>query len=344
MSLKTGTVNEVPAVFLPANIDACALYRMFLPHLRLENTQFLFRPGGLNIGEFAEAKVGVVQRQVSPQNLMAIRRIKAAGLKVVYDLDDNLWNLPHYNPGKKIFQEKADGFAMCARECDHITVSTRGLRTAAITAFPFAKNNITVIPNAIDFNYFKQKEIVKDERVIIGWAGSNTHAGDLRDATSALKRVLNEYSHVYVCFIGSVPPDNELRTHPKVTCKPWVPVGEFANRLSSWGWDITIAPLEDNRFNRSKSNIKMLEAAALQIPCLASDVQPYNEFCSLGGDNLMWLLCSKQEQWYSKLKDLIESAQLRHSFGKQMYDIAKSWYNMDDIRLHWIRVFEKLAL
>src|SRR6266436_178101 len=131
----SAVMNNIPVVFLPAGVDACALYRHYLPHLNIEKSMFLLRRGAIDIREVQHCKVAIVQRQVSEHNRAAILRLKEAGLKIIYDLDDNIWNLPSANPGKRQFDQMREGFEMCAREAHMLTVSTRGLATAAKTGF-----------------------------------------------------------------------------------------------------------------------------------------------------------------------------------------------------------------
>src|ERR1035437_4415074 len=132
---------------MPASSDACAFYRMFVPYVSISNSKYLFVMGPLNTMLFSDCKIAVVQRQVSEHNRMAMIHIKEAGLKIVYDLDDNIWNLPAYNPGKKVFDVHQDGFLQCAKLADILTVSTVGLATAARTGFKIFDKEIVVVPN-----------------------------------------------------------------------------------------------------------------------------------------------------------------------------------------------------
>lgn len=332
---------NIPIVFLPAAVDACALYRHYIPHLNIEHSLFLLRKGAIDIREVQHCKIAVVQRQVSEQNRAAMIRLKQAGMKVIYDLDDNIWNLPAANPGKKIFDQMRAGFEMCAKEAHLLTVSTRGLASAAKMGFNLPIE-IFIVPNAIDFRLFQRKPLEREDgNIIIGWGGSNTHSEDLKDALSVLPEIMDKYPHVYTEFVGGVP-DKITFLHNQTRYRHWVPVGEYANRFASWGWDISMAPLTDHRFNKSKSNIKMLEAATMRIPCLVSDVQPYEEFCALGGDDLRWLLCSTAKQWKDKLCTLINEPERRDFIGNRMYEVAFEHYNIGKVRDIWKVAFQKV--
>lgn len=320
--------------FLPANIDACALVRMYLPHLHTPSSMFLFRQDRLAIEDLKDHDVVVVQRQITPANHAAMKLLHAKGKKIVYDTDDNLWALPSYNPAKKAFEAMQEGFDLCIKEADVVTVSTQGLATALKNRVPFLKAQVLVTPNALDFDIYHPIEMNhNDGRIVVGWGGSNTHSGDLDEACKALATSLRKFPNMQLQFVGMIP---EVMQHlERVTYKPWIPVGEWANRFASFGWDIALAPLQDNRFNRSKSNLKMLEAAAVKIPCLASDVQPYREFCSLGGPELEWLLCRFDQDWEKKLDRLIRDPLYRNYLGDLMYKTAKQYYDIEKVKHNW---------
>jgi glycosyltransferase involved in cell wall biosynthesis len=426
--------SPIPVVFSPAAEDACAFYRMWIPHLNLPLSDYYFSgwnrdgtPAQMDLNRVLGKRVVIVQRQASIHNLRAMQNMKACGLRVIYDLDDNLWNLPHGNPAKKAFQAYRDQFSGCAQVADLITVSTQGLKTAAATSLTHRKE-ILIVPNAIDFNLFKPKGIKRDDDlVVIGWGGSNTHTDDVKDVFQLIPEVLAACPKAMVEVAGASPKkegkqtvkvleilereetvggngntkkvmmayallvedvksgiqervpwrefkttnymeespfgkrrnrvfgitpgmilardvliDSELAYNPQFRFKNWVPTREYPNRLASWSWDISIAPLEDVRFNNSKSNIKMLESAALKIPCLVSPIQPYVEFCALGGMDLNWLLCNNLSEWKEKLITLINEPERREYLGKRMYEVAKKYFDIEVIRNHWNYAFEKI--
>jgi glycosyltransferase involved in cell wall biosynthesis len=274
--------SNIPICFLPAGVDACALWRMFQPHMNLYGSAFILRFGALDVTELSQYKVAVVQRQVGELNLYALKRMKQAGIKIVYDLDDDIWALPASNPGKQAFNQLTDSFTRCAAEADILTVSTRGLASTAKFNFRLGKE-IVVVPNAVDLNLFHPKEIVDNSGfVIMGWGGSNTHGEDVQDCFSVIPDILDKYPNLRMEIVGAPAIDEKIvstkeklgyavgaqqfavynkqrvltqsiiATHPHTLFRPWVPVSEYPNRLASWAWDFMLAPLSDHRFNRSK--------------------------------------------------------------------------------------------
>jgi hypothetical protein len=310
---------------------------MFMPHLNFPNSQFIFKPGTIDFSEFS-GQVAVVQRQVGERNKNALYMLKEAGYKLVYDLDDDVWNLPQGNPLKKAFEHVAEDFDPCVSLCDVVTCSTRGLELAIKGKLGYLNKPIVVVPNAIDMNLYCDSTVQKDDgMVVIGWQGSSTHFVDIREAWESLPDVVLEHENVRMEFVGNTPPPKRLLAHERVRIRGWVQVGGFPARMATWAWDIALAPLEDVRFNRSKSAIKLLEHSVQKCPVLCSDVQPYRDFCRLGGKDLEWLLCSFASQWKPKLKRLVEDKAWREHLGQLAYDVTDRFYNAKTVVHNWKR-------
>jgi glycosyltransferase involved in cell wall biosynthesis len=94
-------------------------------------------------------------------------------------------------------------------------------------------------------------------------------------------------------------------------------------------FDIGLAPLEPSLFVRCKSHIKALEYAALGIPCIASDVEPYRQFVIHG---VTGYLCKRAHDWVYYLRDLISDDAMRLEMGAQ----ARKWASQWTIQEHWV--------
>lgn len=305
--------------------------------MNMPGSQFLFKWGEIDFKEFAGNEVAVVQRQVGIRNLAALQALRKHGYKIVYDLDDNVWALVAANPLAPVFKKLESEWMPCAEQAHVITVSTRGLASAVKNHLGYLRKEIIVCPNAIDFNVYREATTLRDDgMVVVGWQGSNTHAADILEAWSILPNILREFENVRMEFVGHLPP-REIENHARTKMRMWVPVGEFPGRLASWAWDIALAPLEDTRFNRSKSAIKPMESASMKVPCLCSDVQPYNEWASLGGQDLKWLLCSTDSQWKNKLKILIQEPERRKYLGELAYNVTHRFFNIGTLVENWKR-------
>ena len=153
--------------------------------------------------------------------------------------------------------------------------------------------------------------------------------------------LLRSESKAHLHFVGMIP-DRRYVGNPKILAHGWVPVHEYAVRLSTWNWDVYIAPLTDSRFNRAKSGIKAYEAGALKIPCLMSDVQPFREF-TCHDKELEWLLCSKPQEWLEKCRELVRDRGLRERLGIKCYEVVREHYSMEKKAAVWHEIYNSVV-
>lgn len=332
-------VSRKTACFCPASIDACGLWRFFFPHLHLPGSRFLFTGGAPPIDALCESDVICCQRMMTPNNMKFLQSMRAYGMHIIYDLDDNVWDLPSSNPAASIFrlQGVQDGMAACAEWADVLTVSTSTLQKVVERNWGHLKNVATkkeipvlVCENRVD-PIFYRPNTEKHGKIIIGWCGSNTHAGDLQDLWPILAKILLDYENVEVELVGHNAPFK----HPRLRYADWVHVSEFPYVLRNWNWDIFLAPLESHRFNSSKSSIKMQEAGALGRPCLAGFEKPYKDFCNLGDKDIKWQLCPGSVAYEFRLRKLIEDGPFRLALGKKMYKHTLENFNIEQSIPEW---------
>ena len=79
--------------------------------------------------------------------------------------------------------------------------------------------------------------------------------------------------------------------------------------VDSLRWDLAIAPLEDSPFTRCKSDLKLLDYAALGVPGIYSRVAPYATTVRHGETG--WLAESAPDGWREALERLVDDADLR---------------------------------
>lgn len=329
-------------VFLPAWIDACALWRLYMPHLRYTGSSFFCFADKPDFGVIAGNDIVVVQRCCTKPQYDFIKTVQALEMKIVYDLDDNVWELPEYNPAFLSLSAHREGFKHCIRMVDVVSVSTRTLAKSVrqhvgkmINARTQKEIPIVVVENRIEERMFLPPR--QDERLIVGWAGSSSHVGDLVLAEEAILHLAAEHPEVMFEFRGCQPPES-LQKLENFRHKLWTPVAEYGARMPLWGWSIALAPLTEHPFNSAKSAIKMIEAAYCGIPCLASWVQPYEDFCRYDKE-LRWLLCAGKSNWEPKLRELVNDPARRMELGRRAQEVAKKHYSYDKPHEGWEEVF-----
>jgi glycosyltransferase involved in cell wall biosynthesis len=306
------------------------------------------------------------QRQYGAPNLQNFRFLRTQ-LRVpcIYEIDDYLHGVPltssarfAYDP--QIQKERFQNIDLYLKEADAITVSTEYLKKLY---YQYNKN-IYVLQNCIDFELYEDsfltlREISRQEHkqkgeIWLGWAGSNTHLPDLNVAKDAVIQILREFPQVKLALGGwdgtfkdkdgnlvaqQLNPWKDIPAERKIAI-PWATEMKHYPKMLT-NFDIGIAPLENNDFNRAKSNIKFLEYAACGVPVIASDVEPYGTTITNGETGLLVQSNgSIHFDWYKKIKCLILDEQLRlrlaenaNKFIKANYDIAKNidqWKNCYD--------------
>jgi glycosyltransferase involved in cell wall biosynthesis len=92
--------------------------------------------------------------------------------------------------------------------------------------------------------------------------------------------------------------------------------------------DIVIAPLDNNKFNMMKSNLKQIECWSRKLPIVCSDMIPYN----VDGKHLENCILiptekNQKKDWVKWLKKLILDSDLRKKLGEQLYLDFNEKYN-----------------
>jgi glycosyltransferase involved in cell wall biosynthesis len=325
-------------------IDGPALWRLYFSHLNLPGSAFYCFAGRPSFELITGHDIVIVQRMCLQTHMDFLKICKQLGLKIVMDLDDNVWELPEYNPAKKVFDSWGEGFKACLKMVDAISVSTPELEKAVRKhAGPLQSvyhgKDIPVfqISNKIDERVFAP--VVQRKEKIIGWSGSSSHIGDLVLIEDALLQIKEMHPDVAIEFRGCQPSE---KLKDIVRHKTWSPVPEFCSRMPTWGWDIALAPLTDHNFNQSKTAIKVLESAYCHIPTLMSDVKPYGRFASKD-KALQWLLCDRTEDWVSKLHALLTDDAKRVELGEKSYQVMHEHHSWQSgPHEGWQRLFNHL--
>ncbi|PKQ09963.1 MAG: hypothetical protein CVT69_02170, partial [Actinobacteria bacterium HGW-Actinobacteria-9] len=158
-----------------ASLNACAWYRCITPgHALSERGHFVRVDDTLTQELVDAADVVVFQRLHDPMVLDAIRYAKQTGKLAVYELDDDLWHI-HRDSGAYDFYAQPGVLGVieqAVRSCELVTTTTPALASRLKSL-----NRATrVLPNMLPDRYWKFDEPVpqSDDRIVIGWAGSNT--------------------------------------------------------------------------------------------------------------------------------------------------------------------------
>lgn len=284
------------------------------------------------------------------------------GVPLIVDIDDNIWEVKEDQPGHVAYHKGSQKLAIASTFvsfADTVFCSTEPLaqyvRTRMREVQKIEKDTV-VLPNCIDPRDFMFTPVSRNPtKIVIGWQGSTTHHEDLKVAMPAIGKLLKEYPNLYLELLGGVEnekiPDlfSELDESVlnRVSTIGGVPAYDtFPYHLSQQKWDIGIAPLTDDLFNHAKSHIKWMEYAMFSIPCVASYVYPY--YKPIQGtdtivDNKTGFTATPNE-WYEKLKTLIDSPELRRTIGNQAKEYVTENWTQDKHAYKWKEAIDRILL
>ena len=298
------------------------------------------------LSDFFGVDLMVFQRQHRPESFALMRRAQRRGIKAVYDLDDDLFSVPpEVQPAHSCYalenvQQQIREFL---RYADAVVVSTRELEKVVVQHT--VDTPVYVLENTLDAEMwdmpFTQRQAREPGPVTIGYAGSHSHVPDLVPILPALERVMESCEDVRLHFVGwpevaDLSPDMFELYADRIQVDGWAEIHRLPFLMRDM--DIGLAPLRDNRFNRSRSGIKALQYWGLGIPVVVSPLPGYK----LVDPNVNGLFANFEHSWERALEMLIADAPLRRRMGMagrvkmlERYDIRR---RAED----WLQTFEEI--
>lgn len=252
-----------------------------------------------------DADVIVMQRVSLAHLVDAIPMIRAQGVAVVVDMDDDLTKIDPNNPAFWSMRTDTGDLRHNHRNahqaCLRATLVT--VSTPALLPIYAPHGRGVVIENRIPAHYL---DIPHEDSASIGWPGStHSHPFDLQEVGPAVARLLRE-GHTY----RGVGPVEGLRVALGLELDPpvsgSVDLDKWPGELATIG--VGLAPLADTAFNASKSHLKVLELSACGVPWVAS---PRVEYRRLYERLAVGFLAARPKDWYRQVKRLVTDPALR---------------------------------
>lgn len=309
---------------LPVGDNGCGYYRCYQPLTELRNRGhwvalpargMVWLPDGDETPVADRPGIFMGQMVTGPKG-MALWEDWAGKTALVYDIDDDVFTADHAGSLWHEIPEIRPIAAYLMSLSDLVTVSTPHL---AEIMSKFSRN-VVVLNNCVDERLLAL-ERPRREQVTVGWAGATSHEKDFRWLSPILSRFLNRNPDVGFTFAGGdFSPC--LKVEPgRCRHTPWQ--AEMWDYYAGIDFDVGIAPLTPAReFNKSKSHIKALEYAALGIPVVASDCEPYREFVEHG---VTGFLARRDHEWDRYLRDLVNDEAMRTEMGAAAKKLAAGW-------------------
>jgi len=315
-------IDPSRTLFVGIGKSAPAWYRAALPAMHLgaewcgvrgEPPHLSFVTGlttrALDVDELFGYDAVVLQQPRGPVWLRLIRRLQAAGVTVLFDIDDDVHavgkHAGHMYRGvytKAVLRD----FELVMRACDGLIVSTDFLAQR----YRSLNGNVWVCRNGLDLGRYALTATPDPAHVTIGWAGGTGHREAMIPWVNAVGRLMERHPHVRFMSVGEQFA-GLLAPHFGAERAISVPFAELDSYPAAMaGWDIALAPAGRSNFYRAKSDLRWLEASALAVPTVA-DPFVYGEI----EDGVTGFHAESGEQAEGVLETLLEDAALRRRAG-----------------------------
>lgn len=293
-------------------------------------------------------------RTFTPRFLPEIEKLKLAGKRVWWGTDDDLWNVPNWNPAYPHFLEPEKKLLdLAVQISDGIQVTTPEL--AEVVNKP---NKTFVCPNLLDVEDYPARGLPPDDKVRILWAGSIHHDKDLDQLIPAVEQLHSEYGEkISFTFFGYLPTglgefiritgSDLAQIHPcrkfdqSLTYLQPVNLARYPTALVGLCPDIGLCPVIDCKFNLSKSNIKWCEYSMAGAASICTDLAPYK--CAAG--TALLVAPDNPAGWYTAIKRLIDDAGMRQDLAAKARErvVAEwSWKCLEKKEV-WLNVLRRMV-
>jgi glycosyltransferase involved in cell wall biosynthesis len=301
----------------------------------------IISPNFPNDKEMLWADIIFLQHTIEPRAIAEAWAYKMErGKKIVIDRDDALETTSD-NPFDK--RNKEGHAASWTKELikisDLVTVTTEEI---AKETKPYNRNT-KVLPNFLDMELWDIETVKNESEMLrLGWVGSMTHRADLAMVMPVVKTLLIKYPKLKFVYCGDNTIAKEL-TDVNPVQHEYIPAIGDVHHYAAYAqkvlqFDIAIAPLVDNHFNRCKSNLKYLEYGMMKLPAVYS---PAAYEASIK-DGETGFLAKTPKEFYRWLSKLIESAALQYRVGRGAYLDVKNNYSMKDHAFRWAKEYKAL--
>jgi glycosyltransferase involved in cell wall biosynthesis len=339
-------------LFIGWGISVVSYYRAFLPAISLgaefvawvstdEKAQDIRLIGGLasrppRLDELFDYDVIVVQQPRGKEWLRLIRELQAAGVVVLYEIDD------YIQSARKIkSHELTDIFdAEFVREMELPMTAVDGIVCSTdylARRYRTFNSRTWACYNGIDF---KRYAWPKPERtgVTIGWAGGVGHKASIERWAPGIREVMRKRPETRFMSVGFGAATYFLEEFgpERAIGLPSAKIEIYPASMTLF--DIAIAPSSESNLFKGKSDLRWLEASALAIPLVAHpETYPGIE------DGVTGVHARTPAEVEAALIGLVDDQARRTRIGAQAYDYVYEHRRSEVAAERWRNVLLEVA-
>lgn len=301
----------------------------------------------VNLGDVS---LVVILRQTAKDNtvLNFIKRVREKNIKIVFDLDDlifnyrdlvilmkstNSKNLPYwlgYFWGIRRIAKRVDGFT-CTNDFLAGKLKQSFNKPVRVIRNSLNKEQVEVSEKWVKKKNDRRKTenaIGKPKNFNIGYfSGSPTHMKDFRLIEKDLIKFLDNHDDAVLKVVGYMDFSNEMK---RMIERGRVEIVGMVDYLRLQGLiskvDVNIAPLVINDFTNCKSELKFFEAAAVETTTIASPTFTFKNAITDGVNGFL----AQPGEWYDKLEYLYNHPEENRKIAKKAREyVLKKYYGKE---------------
>lgn len=264
----------------------------------------------------------------TPHTLDFFRDMKAKhGKPFITEMDDYIFSIPASNIASTVYSPGSGLTQILIQQMkasDALVVSTPYLADL----YRKLAKRVYVVENCIDLPLWDRSASPASARrgLTIGWMGGGSHGDDFRVVEPAIRQIQQKFKNTHFTFVSGGLKPTFLDGIPRLK---WIhdfrSIDKYPKWISKFGFDIGIAPLQDNNFNRAKSNLRWLEHSALGIPCVASPLPHFRESIR---HEVTGYLANNTEDFVEYISRLVLAPKLRDTIGTAARQEVKDKWNL----------------
>jgi GT2 family glycosyltransferase len=241
----------------------------------------------------------------------------------IFGQDDLVFELPQKSSTRQsMYKDARKRLRQALSLCDRLIVATEPMAKAMRDMI----EDIRVVPNYLEKARWQglTSQRKRGSKPRVGWAGGEQHQGDLEILLPVIKETAGEVEWV---FFGICP--TALKPYVK-EFHGGVPFEQYPAKLASLDLDLAIAPLEHNRFNAAKSNLRLLEYGILGWPVVCTDILPYQGAPIKRVPN-------NPTAWLKAIRERIHDLDTAYAEGDQLKQWVLDHWMLEDHLDEWLQ-------
>jgi glycosyltransferase involved in cell wall biosynthesis len=281
-------------------------------------------------------EVVVLQQPASPSWHRLIRRLQAAGIAVLFEIDDYIHavrKMATHEARSHFGKEMLRHAEASMRMADGVICSTDYL------ARRYGRFNprTFVCRNGLDLRRYDLERPTRDG-VVIGWAGGTGHIAAMQPWLSGVRDVMAARPETRFVTIGQDFAGDFAEEFGAERCLsvPFTQLETYPAAMTMF--DVALAPSAQNNLFRGKSDLRWLEASALGIP-LVADPGVYPEI----EPGVTGFHAATPEEMRAHLLALVDDAALRARVGEAARSHVRSRRSIQVMSRQWADVLARVA-